>query len=155
MILIDMFEKRDVRVTTKHFTLENDILTLAVDPGEYEIQGKTITAVLDPVKVETEPLGINDEGHILIPIYASMIQVGINYIQLNFRWDENKLEQSPLLVWQIDRSLETTAPAQEEIDIITSLIAQANNLLNIDGGRADTIYSTEDFIIDGGGANGL
>lgn len=121
MIVLDMIKKIDVLITHKHYSLENGIFTLQIDVGDYDLTNKTITAKFNPSKVETGALEVVD-GAIQIPIYSSMVQYGINYIQLNFRWDENKLEQSGKLVWIIDNSLETEGVAEEEVDIISYLI---------------------------------
>lgn len=130
MIVLDMTQKISVRITTSAFNLENDILKLEIDCGIYDLTGKTITAAFSPVGVETAPLTVNTEGLIELPIYAGEIQCGVNYIQLNFRWSTNKLEQSPVMMWVIDKSLETTAPAQEEVNVITYLISEANRIVD-------------------------
>ena len=91
--------------------------------------GKTITAVFEPSKIETGALEVVDRV-VKIPIYSSMVQAGVNYIQLNFRWDTTKLEQSGKLIWVIGRSLETTGAAQEDVDIITYLVNLANESHN-------------------------
>lgn len=118
-----MINKKELQITENMFSLENDVITLALNAPEYDLTDKTITAVFNPSKVETGALEVVD-GVIQIPIYSSMVQYGINYIQLNFRW-ENKLEQSGKLIWVIDKSLETEGVAQENVDIITYLVAQA------------------------------
>lgn len=131
MITLDMTNKKiTTRITTSAFNLENDILILHIDVGDYDLTGKTITAAFSPAGVETLPLTVSTEGLIELPIYASEVQYGVNYIQLNFRWDTNKLEQSSVMMWLIDKSLETTAPAQEKVDIMTYLIAEANRIVD-------------------------
>lgn len=138
-----MIKKIDVLITHKHYSLENGIFTLKIDVGNYDLTSKTITAKFNPSKVETGALEVVD-GAIQIPIYSSMVQFGINYIQLNFRWDENKLEQSGKLVWIIDSSLETESPAQEDVDIITYLVGiateakkDADDLVEVVQGKLD------------------
>lgn len=116
-----MINKKELQITEKMFSLENDVITLALSAPYYDLTGKTITAVFSPSGIETEPLEAVD-GVIQIPIYSSMIKKGVNFIQLNFRWGTTKLEQSGKLMWVIGQSLETTGPAQEDVDIITYLV---------------------------------
>lgn len=120
MIQIDMLKKQEVRVANKSFHLENNVIILPIELLNYDTTGKTITAVFEPAKIETGALEVVDNT-IQIPIYSSMVKVGVNYIQLNFRW-ENKLEQGPKMIWVIDKSLETEGVAQEDIDIISYLV---------------------------------
>ena len=126
MIQIDMKNKKDVLITNKSFHLENGIVILALEVLNYELEGKVITAVFEPRRIETGALEVIN-GAVQIPVYSNMVDVGTNRIQLNFRWD-NKLEQSGKLVWPIDKSLETIGPAQEEIDIISYLIAELKSI---------------------------
>ena len=107
---------------------------MAVELLDYDIEGKTITAVFEPSKVETEALEVVDRV-VKIPIYSSMVQKGVNYIQLNFRWDTTKLEQSGKMLWVIDRSLETTGAAQEDVDIITYLISELKAIETVEADR--------------------
>ena len=118
MIVLDMTKKTDVRITHKHYSLENGILTLRIDVGDYDLTGKTITAKFSPREVETGNLDVIN-GIINLPIYSNLLKSGVNYIQLNFRWDENKLEQSPKMMWNISPSLTATEAAQEDVDIIS------------------------------------
>lgn len=120
-----MLKKQDIRITEKAFNLENNVLILPIEPLNYDLEGKTITAVFEPAKVETGALEVVD-GLIQIPIYSSMVQPGVNSIQLNFRWDNTRLEQSPKMMWVIDKSLITESPAQEEVDIISYLLNEIN-----------------------------
>ncbi len=120
-----MQNKREIRITNKAFNLENNVLILPIELLNYDLEGKTITAAFEPSKVETGALEVVD-GVVQIPIYSGMVQTGVNSIQLNFRWGTTKLEQSGKLMWVIDKSLETTSPAQEEVDIISYLIAEIN-----------------------------
>ncbi len=142
-------KKTSTRITTSAFNLENNILKLEIDCGAYDLTDKTITAVFSPSGVETAPLAVNTDGLIELPIYASEIKHGVNYIQLNFRWDENKLEQSPIIMWVIDKSLETSAPAQEEVDIMTYLIAEANRIVDNAG---DIKVALDGSVLDAGTA---
>ena len=110
---------------------------------DYDIAGKTVTAVFEPAKVETGALEVVGNT-VKLPIYSSYINFGINYIQLIFRWNENKLEQSPKMQWIIDKSLDTTAPAQEDADIISYLVkiatqakTDADELVEIVQGKLD------------------
>ena len=123
MIVLDMIKKIDVLITHKHYSLENGIFTLQIDVGDYDLTNKTITAKFSPKEVETGNLDVID-GIINLPIYSNLLKYGVNYIQLNFRWDENKLEQSPRIMWNISPSLAATEAAQEDVDIISYLIAQ-------------------------------
>lgn len=125
LITIDMTSKEELQITEKMFSLENDVITLALNVPEYDLTGKIITAVFSPSGLETEPLEVVD-GVIQIPIYTSMIEMGINLIQLNFRWGTTKLEQSGRLMWEIGQSLEIPGPTHEEIDIISFLINEIN-----------------------------
>ena len=120
MIKLDMINKNEIRIYNKMFTLENDILILELDVQEYDITNKIITASFSMTEVETMPLVVVD-NIIHLPIYSNLIKYGLNYIQLNFRWD-NKLEQSGKMVWKIDRSIPTTGVAQDSVDIITHLV---------------------------------
>lgn len=138
-----MKSKREVRITNKAFHLENNVLKLPIELLNYDAVDKTITAVFEPSSVETGALEIID-GAIQIPIYSSMVRVGVNFIQLNFRWDENRLEQSGKLMWVIDKSLETEGAAQEEVDIITYLVnistqakKDADDLVEVVQGKLD------------------
>lgn len=144
MINLDMKNKYEVRITQRAFTLENNILILEIDLGEYSLEGKTITAAFSPSKVETIPLTV-DGSIVKIPIHSTLVQYGINYIQLNFRWD-NKLEQSGIMVWKIEKSLETTAIAQENIDIITHLVDIATQAKN----EADTLIENVQTKLENG-----
>ena len=125
MIQIDMKSKRDIRITTKAFNLENNVLILPIKLLNYDTEGKTITAVFEPRRIETGALEVVD-GVVQIPIYSSMVQAGMNSIQLNFRWDNTRLEQSPKMIWVIYKSLITESPAQEEVDIISYLLNEIN-----------------------------
>ena len=116
-----MIKKSDVLITHKHYSLENGIFTLQIDVGDYDLTNKTITAKFNPKEVETGNLDVID-GIINLPIYSNLLKYGSNYIQLNFRWDIDKLEQSPKMIWIIDKSLETEGVAEEDIDIISYLI---------------------------------
>lgn len=128
MIILDMSKKNiNVKIPDNAFSLENKIVTLKISVGDYDLTDKTITAVFNPSQVETAALSVID-GVIQLPIYASMVQYGLNYIQLNFRWDTDKLEQSPVMIWIINKSLVSEAIAQEDVDIITDLIAQLRAL---------------------------
>lgn len=120
-----MTNKEELQITEKMFNLENDVITIALNAPEYDLTGKIITAVFSPSGVETEPLEVVD-GVIQIPIYTSMIERGINLIQLNFRWGTTKLEQSGKLMWVIDQSLGTPGPTHRDIDIISYLINEIN-----------------------------
>lgn len=124
LIQIDMLKKKDIRIPNKAFHLENNSLTLSIELLNYTIDGKIITASFEPARIETGALEISD-GVILIPIHSNMVKIGINYIQLNIRWDGNKLEQSPKMLWQIDKSLETDGAAPEDVDLISYLVSIA------------------------------
>jgi hypothetical protein len=123
MIKLDMIKKQTRLVNEKAFDLENNILILCVDVGDYDLTGKTITAVFSPSGVETAPLTTVD-NIIQIPIYAEEVRYGINCIQLNFRWGGNCLEQSPIMQLHVEKSLKTTKAESGQIDIITHLIAE-------------------------------
>jgi hypothetical protein len=128
MIILDMSKKNiNVKIPDNAFSLENKIVTLKISVGDYDLTKKTITAVFNPSQVETAALSVID-GVIQLPIYSSEVQYGLNYIQLNFRWGDSYLEQSPIMIWVINKSLPTTSPAEENVDIITDLIAQLRAL---------------------------
>jgi hypothetical protein len=129
LIVLDMIKKTDVRITHKHYSLENGIFTLQIDVGDYDLTNKTITAKFSPKEVETGSLDVID-GIINLPIYSNLLKYGVNYIQLNFRWDENKLEQSPRMMWNISPSLAATEAAQEDVDIISYLISEVNRVVS-------------------------
>lgn len=146
MIILDMAKKNtSVKVAYNAFTLENKIITLQIGVGTYDLTDKTITAVFNPTEVEAGPLSVID-GVIKIPMYASMVQYGLNYIQLNFRWGDNYLKQSPVMIWFINKSLSTTAPAQEDIDIISSLLTLARDSAEIYTGTVEP--TTKSFWLD-------
>ena len=138
-----MATKQDMRITNKSFHLENNVLILAIEVLEYDLTGKTITAVFEPSKIETGALEVVDRV-VKIPIYSSMVQAGVNYIQLNFRWDTTKLEQSGKLIWVIDKSLETESPAQEDVDIISYLVSIATQAKTDADGLVETVQSKLD-----------
>ena len=142
LIQIDMLKKQEIRITNKSFNLENNVIILAIELLNYDMAGKTITAAFEPVKIETGALEVVNNT-IQIPIYSSMVQVGLNYIQLNFRW-ENKLEQSSKMIWIIDKSLETEGVAEEDIDIVSYLVGiatqaktDADDLVDVVQGKLD------------------
>lgn len=129
MITLDMSKKKAViKIPHNVFSMENKILTLEISVGDYDLTSKTITAIFNPSKVETAPLEEID-GVIKIPIHANMVKYGLNYIQLNFRWGDDYLEQSPIMSWYINKSLPSSAPAQEAVDIITYLINENNEAI--------------------------
>lgn len=143
MIVLDMTKKTDVLINHKHYSLENGIFTLQIDVGDYDLTNKTITAKFNPKEIETGALNAID-GIINLPIYSGLLEYGINYIQLNFRWDENKLEQSPMIMWRISPSLAATEAAQEDVDIITYLVGvateakkDADDLVEVVQGKLD------------------
>jgi len=117
-----MIKKTDARITEKHYTLENDILTLQLNIGDYDTTDKTITATFSPSGVETGYLDAVD-GVVSLPIYTGYIEAGINYVQLNFRWGADKLEQSPMMIWRVESSLASSGVTPDDVDIVTQLIA--------------------------------
>jgi len=119
-----MATKAGIRITNKEYHLENNILTLEFDVGDYDLVGKTVTAVFAPTQIETGALEV-DGSIIKLSITSGLIEHGINYIQLNFRWNTDKLEQSGKMMWVIDMSLPTTEVAQETVDIISYLVSIA------------------------------
>lgn len=125
MIALDMMKKKEGRITDKHYTIENNILTIQFGAGDYDLAGKTITAVFSPSGVETAPLTAS-EGVISVPVYSDYIEAGVNYIQLYFRWDTNKVENSGKYLWVVEASLPSTEVSDQDVDIVTALIAQAN-----------------------------
>lgn len=132
MITMNMTTKREVRITDKHFSIENDILTLEINIGDYDITGKQITAVFEPKGIETVPLTAETaEGvtTVSLPIYSSYIAEGVNYIQLCFRWDTTKLEQSGKMLWVVERSLVATAPGQEDQDLMSFYLAEITDAI--------------------------
>lgn len=141
MITMNMTTKREVRITDKHFSLENNILTLTINIGDYDITGKQITAVLEPKGIETAPLATSTDAEgvttVSLPIYSSYISEGVNYIQLYFRWDTTKLEQSGKMMWVVERSLVADDPGVEQQDLmsyylqqITLAIAEADRVVD-------------------------
>lgn len=127
MIALDMIKKKGGRITDKHFSLENGVLTLSIDIGDYDITGKQITAVFEPQAVETVPLTAETvEGvtTVSLPIYSSYIAEGVNFIQLYFRSGTTTLEQSGKMLWVVERSLVATAPGTEEQDLMSYYLAQ-------------------------------
>lgn len=127
MITMNMTKKREVRITDKHFSLENNILTLEINIGDYDITGKQITAVLEPKGIETAPLTAETvEGvtTVSLPIYSSYIAEGVNYIQLYFRWADTKLEQSGKMMWVVERSLIADDPGVEQQDLMSYYLQQ-------------------------------
>lgn len=132
MIVLNMDNKAEtVTIKNHNFTLENDILLLEIDCGDYNLTDKVITAAFSPAEVETGALSVVN-NIIQLPIYSSEVMTGLNLIQINFRWDTNKLEQSPIMQWIVNASVPTTKPAQEDIDIITYLISQVQAAGKID-----------------------
>lgn len=124
---MNMTTKREVRITDKHFSLENDILTLNINIGDYDITGKQITAVFEPKGIETVPLTAETaEGvtTVSLPIYSSYIAEGVNYIQLYFRWDTTKLEQSGKMMWVVERSLVADNPGVKQQDLMSYYLQQ-------------------------------
>ena len=142
-LILDMKSKASVRITNKAFNLENNILTLPVQITNYDLTGKTVTAVFEPGRVETGQLEVVGDM-VNIPIYSSLVEYGINYIQLNFRWNTNKLEQSGKMMWVIDKSLQAQAVEQEYTDIISDLMNQIRNLdkeYQVAEANRDDLYS--------------
>ena len=157
-----MVTKRETRLTEKHFSVENNILTLQINLGDYDLTDKTITAAFNPTGFETAPLSsavVDGDNVVSIPIFASYIQEGVNYIQLYFRWDTTKLETSGVMMWIIDKPIVATEPGQEEQDLMsyyleqmTLAIAEADRvvdeagdvriLLDASTGNAQTINDT-------------
>ena len=146
MITLDMINKVGTKIDKKQFHLENNILTLEFDCGAYDLTDKIITAIFSLSGIETEPLQVV-EGIIKLPIYANYVDYGINYIQLNFRWGTSSREQGPEVMWKIDKSLEANEVGQEQVDIITYLIAQYNEIQadyqSAEAGRDDLYTSAE------------
>ena len=123
-----MITKRETRLTDKHFSVENGILTLEINVGDYDLTSKTITAVFGPSAVETAPLTsavVDTDNIISLPIYASYIQVGVNYIQLYFRWDTTKVETSGVIMWIIDKPIVATTTTTEQQDLMSYLLGLA------------------------------
>ena len=140
-IIMDMDSKRDYRVLQKHYTIENNILTLIIDVGEYELEGKTISASFTPSAVEVGPLSVV-EGLIHLQITAGMIGKGVNNIQFTFRWGDF-IEQSGKLVWVIDESLVGTTPSDDTVDIISTLIALTTTAISDLEGVNTTVSDAE------------
>ena len=134
-IIMDMNSKIDYRVLQKHYTIENNILTLIIDVGGYELEGKTISASFSPSNVEVGPLSVVD-GLIHLQITAGMIEKGVNNIQFTFRWGDY-IEQSGKLVWVIDESLVGTTPSDDTVDIISTLIALTTNAIEANNAITD------------------
>lgn len=138
MINLDMETKKEINIVEKMFNLENNIISLDVRVPGYDIQGKAITAVFEPSKIEIPVTIINSE--IKIPITSKLVKVGLNYIQLNFRWG-NKLEQSGIMSWRIYKSLETKSVEDEELDerdlsTLMQLIAEVQAIQEVEELRA-------------------
>ena len=126
MITLDMSRKgQPVVLDIEAFSAEDGVLSLQVSLGDYDLTGRTVTASFSPRDVETGLLTVS-AGLVVIPIGASLIQAGTNWIQLNIRKGQT-LEQSPLMTWAVSRSLPSTVPAQDDVDIITSLVAQVTS----------------------------
>lgn len=124
---MNMITKREARITDKHFSLENNILTLEININDYDITGKQITAAFEPKGIETAPLTAETvEGvtTVSLPIYSSYIAEGVNYIQLYFRWDTAKLEQSGKMMWVVERSLIADDPGVEQQDLMSYYLQQ-------------------------------
>lgn len=130
MIILDMQQKRTiVPIPIGAFSDENNVLTLEIDVGSYDLTGKIISAKFNPAEVESEVLDVVN-GVIKLPIYSTYVEPGVNMIQLIFRWNATRIEQSPIMVWIINKSLTSETIAQQDVDIITDLIAQVQALLN-------------------------
>ncbi len=135
MIKIDMNNKKTIRVTENAFHLENNALALRVEITNYNLAGKTITAVFEPSQVEAGPF-VPVGNTINIPIITGMVKPGVNYIQLNFRWGGGNLEQSGKMIWTVEKSL-------EDIDILTQLIGEYRVMLGNEGDRIDAEEARE------------
>lgn len=123
-----MKNKKDRVIDLTAFHLENRAITLQIRLENYDATNKFVTAVFSPTKVETGQLKVID-NIINIPILASMVDVGINEIQLNFR-EGTQLEQSGKLIWNVKESIEAREVAQEKIDIITDLINRVTETID-------------------------
>lgn len=127
---IDMNNKKTIRVTDKAFHLENNVLVLGLDVVNYDLTGKTVTAIFEPSQVEAGPF--EPVGNVVnMPIIAGMAKPGVNYIQLNFRWGGGNLEQSGKMIWTVEKSL-------EDIDILTQLIGEYRGML---GNENDRVFA--------------
>lgn len=125
---MDMILKDSVQIESKHFTIENDIITLEINIGDYDVTGKQVTAVFEPNVVETVPLtySTDEDGNNIVelPIYSSYISKGYNYLQLFFRWDTDKVENSGKIIWKIDASLQSGVVAVEEQDLMSYYLSE-------------------------------
>lgn len=125
MITLDMSKKdRKVPIPIQAFSTENGVVTLEISVGGYDLTNKTITAVFEG-KPETAPLSVVD-GLIQVPITSDLVEQGKNLIQINFRWGVDTLEQSPVMLWEMNKSLAPNPVGTESVDIITALILQCN-----------------------------
>lgn len=152
MITANMTTKLELRLTDKHFSVENGILTLEINVGTYSLTGKTITAAFNPTGFETAPLSsavVDGNNVVSIPIFASYIQEGVNYIQLYFRWDTTKLETSGVMMWIIDKPIVATEATTEQQDLMSYYIEQLGDAVTGLDGKVDKVtgkqLSTEDY----------
>lgn len=145
MITLDMTKKADrVSISEGAFTLENGVLTLQISLGSYALTGKTVTAAFSPSLVETGSLVVT-EGVIAIPISPSLVVAGNNYIQLNIR-TLTTLEQSPIMLWQVGRSIISTTAPSADPDITGEILA---DIATLENGKVDKAtgkaLSTNDY----------
>lgn len=149
MVTLDMQSKIGVTVADNMFSLENKIVTLKIKvlSGEtdYDLTNKIITASFGQTGVETGTLEVVD-GLIQLPITSDLIMDGYNLIQLNFRWDIDKREQSGIMTWHVKESVKTNDVAQEQIDIVTYLINETKTATQ---GANDIKATLEQKLADG------
>lgn len=139
MITLNMLKKNiGITIPDIAFSLENNIVTLDIKvlhgEEEYDLTGKTITASFNQTGIETGALSVIN-GIVKLNITSSLVTTGDNLIQLTFRWNADKVEQSPIMTWNIKDSIITTGIDQETVDIVTYLIAENNKAIAAEAER--------------------
>ena len=99
-------DKKDinVRIIQRAFHMEKNVNTLIFDFGSYDLNDKNISLHFKPTDYTVENIQ-PDNGLIFIPVVKGMLIPDINKMQFTFSWEDNKIEQSPFIVWQIDESI--------------------------------------------------
>ena len=159
MITLNMKEKnKGITISDKAFSLENNIVTLQIKvmdgDAAYDLTGKTITASFDKTGIETGALSMTN-GLIQMPITNNLIKAGYNLIQLNFRWDTDKWEQSPVMTWNIHSSIKTTDISKQTPDFQLAENGKTRWHVESVGGVLNLVESgvLERLIISGNDAN--
>ncbi len=135
IIELDMTQKgKAYQLTYEAFTGENQLYLLRLKPLDYDWTGRVATIVFSAYGTDTgyesDILTVTD-GVVSQLISSAWLSATTNRLQLNIYETSGQLhEQAPIVEWYVRKSLPSTEPTPEQVDIIAGLIADVTTAVD-------------------------